>query len=127
MFFSTLKKFSWLCHRACGVLVPWRRIKPVSFTLEAWLLNHWNNREVPRCSFLVFTLSLCFSICESYSLSAINSLTRLQGIRIHLPVNVKQNYIPLTKAYTLALNLIINVKMTMNLKIKLWNLILQSW
>lgn len=66
-------------------------------------------------------LWILFIICNKLS------LTSLQDIRIHLPVNVKQNYIPLTKAYTLALNLIIIVKMVMNLKIKLWNFILQSW
>ena len=33
---------------AYGILVPQPGIKPVSPALEAWRLNHWTAREVPR-------------------------------------------------------------------------------
>ena len=32
---------------ACGILVPWPGIEPMSLALEAWSLNHWTTREVP--------------------------------------------------------------------------------
>ena len=41
--------FFFLLHcTACGILVPQPGIiKPMSFALEAWSLNHWTTREVP--------------------------------------------------------------------------------
>ena len=35
-----------LCLVACGILVPWSGIKPVSPELGAQSLNHWTTREV---------------------------------------------------------------------------------
>ena len=32
---------------ACGVLVPWPGIEPMSPAMEAWSLNHLMAREVP--------------------------------------------------------------------------------
>ena len=39
--------FNWLCHVACGILVPWPGIEPMPPAMEAWNLNHWTIREVP--------------------------------------------------------------------------------
>ena len=35
---------------ACGILVPWSGIEPVSLEVEAWSPNDWTTREVPRQS-----------------------------------------------------------------------------
>jgi len=43
--------FSWLRLEAWGILVPPPGIEPVSPALEAWSLNHWTAREVPRFVF----------------------------------------------------------------------------
>ena len=32
-------------HRACGILVPWPGIKPMSPSLGTWSLNHWTTRD----------------------------------------------------------------------------------
>ena len=40
--------FLWPCPSACGILVPWPGMEPIPSTLEAWSLNHWTAREVPR-------------------------------------------------------------------------------
>ena len=45
--FSFFFVFSWPQGMACGMLVPWPRIEPISLTLEAQSLNHWTTREVP--------------------------------------------------------------------------------
>ena len=37
-----------LCHMACGILVPWAGIEPMTPALEVWSLNHWTTREVPK-------------------------------------------------------------------------------
>ena len=39
--------YFWLGCVACGILVPWSGIKPVPPALEAWIHDHWTNREVP--------------------------------------------------------------------------------
>ena len=39
--------FFWLCHLACGILVPQPGTEPVTPALEVWSLNHWTAREVP--------------------------------------------------------------------------------
>ena len=39
--------FFWLCHAACGILVPLPGIEPAPPAVEAWSLNHWTAREVP--------------------------------------------------------------------------------
>ena len=36
----------WLCHRACGIIVPWLRTKPMPPVLEARSPNQWTAREV---------------------------------------------------------------------------------
>ena len=41
----------WLHCEACRILVPWPRIEPMSPAAEAWSLNHWTTREVPRLDF----------------------------------------------------------------------------
>ena len=43
--------FFWLPHIACGTLVPWPGIEPISpalEALEAWSPIHWTTREVPE-------------------------------------------------------------------------------
>ena len=42
------KKFSWLYHIACGILVPQPGIRPEPLALEARSLYHWTTREVPH-------------------------------------------------------------------------------
>ena len=37
----------WLCHPACGILVPWPGIEPMHPAMEVWSLNHRTAREVP--------------------------------------------------------------------------------
>ena len=34
-------------HVACGILIPWPGIEPVTPALEAQNLNHWTIKEVP--------------------------------------------------------------------------------
>ena len=36
------------CCAACRVLVPQPQIEPKPPTVEAWSLNHWTTREVPK-------------------------------------------------------------------------------
>ena len=33
---------------ACRIFVPWPEIEPVPPEEEAWSLNHWTTKEVPR-------------------------------------------------------------------------------
>ena len=40
------------CPAACGILVPWAGIEPMSHPVEAQSLNHWTTREVPCLYFL---------------------------------------------------------------------------
>ena len=37
----------WLCHVACGILVPPPGLKPEPPAVVVWSLNHWTAREVP--------------------------------------------------------------------------------
>ena len=37
---------------ACEILVPQPGIELVSPALEAWSLNHWTTREIPKSVFL---------------------------------------------------------------------------
>ena len=39
--------FFWLCHVACGILVPWPGIEPWPTAVKVLSLNHWIVREVP--------------------------------------------------------------------------------
>ena len=41
----------WLCHMACGILVPQPGTKPTPPALEASSLNSWTAREVPLWHF----------------------------------------------------------------------------
>ena len=47
------------CHTACGILVPRPGIKPMPPAVDAWSLNHWTAREVPRNFFFFFNIWLC--------------------------------------------------------------------
>ena len=40
--------FSWPNHSACGTLFPQPEIETAPHALEAWSLNHWTAREVPK-------------------------------------------------------------------------------
>ena len=42
------------CWVACGIFVPWPRIKPPAPALEVWSLNHWIAREVPYWCLLLY-------------------------------------------------------------------------
>ena len=44
---SLLLFFFWLCSMSCQILVPWRGIKPVSPSVEAWSPICWAARELP--------------------------------------------------------------------------------
>ena len=47
---------SFVCshHATCGIFIPWLGIKPAAPALEAWSLNHWTCRKVPRFHFRFF-------------------------------------------------------------------------
>ena len=50
--------------KACGILVPWSGIEPMTPVVEAGSLNHWTTREVPCPHFWylhLFVLFLTFS------------------------------------------------------------------
>ena len=47
----------WLCHGACGILVPWPGIKPESSVAKAESLNHCTTREFPESRFLTYLFS----------------------------------------------------------------------
>ena len=44
--------FFWLCHAACGILVPPPGIEPGPLAVTMWSPNHWITREFPIFSFL---------------------------------------------------------------------------
>ena len=50
--------FFWPCPTACGILVPPPGIEPAPPALEAWSLNHWTAREVPRFLYFLIMRSL---------------------------------------------------------------------
>ena len=52
----------WLCHGACGILVPWPGIKPESSVAKAESLNHCTTREFPESRFLTYLFS-CVCVC----------------------------------------------------------------
>jgi len=43
--------YFWLCHIACGTLVPWPGIKPVSPAVEMCSPNHWTVKEFSQIKF----------------------------------------------------------------------------
>ena len=45
--------FFWLCHEACGTLVPPPRTEPRPTAVKALRLNHWTTKE-----FLLFFFKL---------------------------------------------------------------------
>ena len=49
--------FFWLCHMACGILVPRPGIKPMPPAVEAWSPNHWTAREFPSTILFWFPIS----------------------------------------------------------------------
>ena len=54
LLFLHFKKI-WPSQAACGLLVPYPRIEPMTPASEAWNLNHWIAREVPiylNCIFI---------------------------------------------------------------------------
>ena len=36
----------------CGILIPQPVIEPMPSAVEAWMLNHWTTRVVPKTFFL---------------------------------------------------------------------------
>ena len=53
----------WLCHTACGILVPCPGIEPMLPELEAWSLNHWTTREVPS-SYILYIVLIFYSVSD---------------------------------------------------------------
>ena len=53
----------WLCSAAWGILVPWPGIKPIAPAVEAWSLNHWTTREVPKGTSLESGLNILKTRC----------------------------------------------------------------
>ena len=49
----------WLCHRACGILVPRPGIEPMSSAVGVWSLNYWTTREA-ICSETQRSYDTCF-------------------------------------------------------------------
>ena len=49
--------FFWLCHTACGILIPRPGIKPTPTAVEAWCINYWTTREIPSSPFFKPLLS----------------------------------------------------------------------
>ena len=43
--------YFWLCHRACGILVPRPGIEPGATAVRAPSPNHWTARELLSCFF----------------------------------------------------------------------------
>ena len=46
----------WLCYMECRILISQPGIKPMPTAMEAWNLNLWATREVPR---FVFDMAVC--------------------------------------------------------------------
>ena len=46
----------YFAHTACGILIPWPGVEPVSPALEVQSLNHWTAREIPH---LFFSENFC--------------------------------------------------------------------
>ena len=58
--FILLNLFFW---PACGILVPRPGIEPTPTSLEAWSLNHWTTREVPKGTSLESGLNILKTRC----------------------------------------------------------------
>ena len=68
---------------ACGILVPWPGLEPVSPALEGWSLNHLTTREVPKVSIVLmprFTSQLQ-DVCWEWSYNS-NSMWILKSTSI---------------------------------------------
>ena len=52
----------WPCHTACGILVPWSGIEPLSPAVEVQSFNHWTAREVPTTFVLKIPILTRFSL-----------------------------------------------------------------
>ena len=55
----------WLLCAAHGVLVPWPGSEPIAPAVEAWSLNHWTTREVPKGTSLEAGFNI-LKICMFY-------------------------------------------------------------
>ena len=71
LFFNRLTLFFFFPLAACGILVPWPGIKPVSLTVETRSPNHWTIREIPdflswfhlpKAQFTLFAYKLALSL-----------------------------------------------------------------
>ena len=57
--------FFWLHCMACGLLVPWSGMEPMSPAVEAQSLNHWTTRETPLFFFFPRWIALFFFLFKS--------------------------------------------------------------
>ena len=48
---TTLWGIFWLCHIACGILVPRPGMEPRPPAVEVWSPNHWTFREFPLVNY----------------------------------------------------------------------------
>ena len=58
LYYLHLKKFFWLHHATCGILVLWPGIEPVPRAVKVWSLNHWLRRKsllISSNSFFLFS------------------------------------------------------------------------
>ena len=62
--FCTSYFFFWLCHMACGILVPQPGIEPAPSAVQVWRPNHWTARELIPCKSYFFFFPEQF--CKSY-------------------------------------------------------------
>ena len=83
--------FFWLCHRACGILVPWPGIETMPSSVEAQNHNHWTAREVLKsgiltlpCASRILGMSMNFFLPESCSWTCIG-LAGLILVFFHKP------------------------------------------
>ena len=56
--------FFWLCHVASRILVSQIGIDPIPPALEAWSLNNWTTREVPRMTNFLMSIEIEHPGCE---------------------------------------------------------------
>ena len=77
--------FSWTCFAAWGALVPQPGIRSVPTAVEAWSLNHWTAKEVPR---LLFLISEKFEIIINLGRHVKNGLWSLWNIPGYLLTRV---------------------------------------
>ena len=76
---------------ACGILAPRPGIKPTTSVVEAWSLNHWTSKEVPRVGLHFFYHGhLSFSrnrhLLQTNQASSITLMEVFREQRKHRPV-----------------------------------------